>query len=112
MLAHALLAFLFLQLPQNDTIPQQGGRHTPLGTGVLGNCSFYWHHSGFDDNNMGRLVNEINITKKGFSNKDNLLNQKDLKQLACSWYPPPPLKKKNSAGSKLPQNDGPNFGVA
>ena len=64
MLAHALLAFLFLQLPQNDTIPQKGGRHTPLGTGVLGNCSFYWHQSGFDDNNMGRLVNEINITKK------------------------------------------------
>ena len=84
MLAHALLAFLFLQLPQNDTIPQQGGRHTPLASGVLGNCSFYWHHSGFDDNNMGRLLNEINITKKGCSNKDNLLNQKALKQLACS----------------------------
>ena len=55
MLAHVLLAFLFLQLPQNDTIPHGVGRHTPLGTGVLSNCSFYWHHSGFDDNNMGRL---------------------------------------------------------
>ena len=75
-------------------------------------CSFYWHHSGFDDNNMGRLVNEINITKKGCSNKDNLLNQKALKQLACSWYPPPPPSKNNSAGSKLPQNAGPNFDVA
>ena len=53
--AHVLLAFLFLQLPQNDTIPQRGGSHAPLGTRVLRNCSFYWHHSGFDDNNMGRL---------------------------------------------------------
>ena len=85
MLAHALLAFLFLQLPQNDTIPQQGGRHTPLVSGVLGNCSFYWHHSGFDDNNMGRLLNEINITKKGCSNKDNNWLVPDT---------PPPHKKK------------------
>ena len=81
MLAHALLAFLFLQLPQNDAIPQQGGRHTPLGAGVLGNCSFYGHHSGFDDNNMGRLVNEINITKPEGSETTGL------------FLIPPPLKK-------------------
>ena len=55
MLAHVLLAFLFLQLPQNDTIPHGVARHTPLGAGLLRNYSFYLHHSGFDDHNMGRL---------------------------------------------------------
>ena len=55
MLAHVLLAFLFLQLPKNDTIPQGVGRHTSLGAGVLCNCSFYWHHLGFDNDSMGRL---------------------------------------------------------
>ena len=81
MLAHALLAFLFLQLPQNDTSPQGVPCHTKLvQIAVFGefyfdwlhsgfyndskdrlqsemkiNSYFYWHHSGFDDNNMGRL---------------------------------------------------------
>ena len=79
MLAQALLAFLFLQLPQNDTIPQGVGCHTNLiqmaaefhfdwpHSGFYNdskdrlqsemqiNSYFYWHHSGFDDNNMGRL---------------------------------------------------------
>ena len=55
MLAHVLLAFLFLQLPQNDTIPHGVARHTPLGAGLLRNYSFCLHHSGFDDHNMGRL---------------------------------------------------------
>ena len=80
MLAHALLAFLFQQLPQNDTIPQGVNCHTTLNHEVFRNfyfdwrhsgfyndskdrlqsemkinSYFYWHHSGFDDNNMGRL---------------------------------------------------------
>ena len=65
MMAHVLLAFLFLHLPQNDTIPKGVACHTGLlQIPVYRNCSFYWHHSGFDNYNMGRLVNEINITKK------------------------------------------------
>ena len=45
MLAHVSLAFLFLQLPQNDTILQRVGCHTALKREVLHNLSFYWHHS-------------------------------------------------------------------
>ena len=37
MLAHALLAFLFLQLPLNDTIPQGVGCRTTLNRQVLSN---------------------------------------------------------------------------
>ena len=71
MMAHVLLAFLFLHLPQNDTIPKGVACHTGLlQIPVYRNCSFYWHHSGFDNYNMGRLVNEINITR-GCGIKDN-----------------------------------------
>ena len=61
MLAQASLVFLFLQLPQNDTNPQGVGRHTPHGTWVLRNCSFYWHHSGFDNDSKDRLRNEMKL---------------------------------------------------
>ena len=60
MLAHALLAFLFLKLPQNDTIPQQVACHTDLI--FLCNFSFYWHHSGFYNDNKDRLQSETIIT--------------------------------------------------
>ena len=46
MLAHALLAFLFLQLPQNDTISQGVLCRRILYRWVFRNCSFYWHHLG------------------------------------------------------------------
>ena len=62
MLTHALLAFLFLKLPQNDTIPQGVGCHTALKFQVLCNLSFYWHHSGFHNDNKDRLQSEILIT--------------------------------------------------
>ena len=55
MLAHALLAFLFPQPPQDDTIPQRVGCHTALNRQVLRNLSFYWHHSGFYNDSMDRL---------------------------------------------------------
>ena len=45
-LAHALLAFLFLQCPQNDTIPQGVGCHTTLvQIAVSGEFCFDWLHS-------------------------------------------------------------------
>ena len=62
MLAHALLAFLFPQLPQDDTIPQRVGCHTSLNGQVLRNLSFYWHHSGFYNDSMDRLQIDIIIT--------------------------------------------------
>ena len=62
MLAHALLAFLFPQLPQDDTIPQLVGYHTPLNCKVLRNLFCYWHHSGFHNDSMDRLQSEIIIT--------------------------------------------------
>ena len=61
MLAHALLAFLFPQPPQDDTIPQRVGCHTALNRQVLRNLSFYWHHSGFYNDSMDRLQIEIII---------------------------------------------------
>ena len=62
MLTHALLAFLFLKLPQNDAIPQGVGCHTALKFQVLCNLSFYWHHLGFHNDNKDRLQSEIIIT--------------------------------------------------
>ena len=46
MLAHTLLAFSFLQLPQNDTIPQGVLCRRNLYRWVFRNCSFYWLHLG------------------------------------------------------------------
>ena len=46
LLAHALLAFSFLQLPQNDTIPQGVLCRRNLYRWVFRNCSFYWLHLG------------------------------------------------------------------
>ena len=63
MLAHALLAFLFLKLPQNDTIPQGVGCHTALNRKVLRNLIFYWLHSGFYNDSKDRLQSEIVIYK-------------------------------------------------
>ena len=61
MLARVLLAFLFLQLPQNDTIPQGDVSHTDHY--CLSYSSFYWHHSGFYSDSMDRLKSEMIITK-------------------------------------------------
>ena len=63
MLAHALLAFLFLQLPQDDTIPQGVGCHTTLNRKVLRNLSFDWHHSGFHNESTDRLRSEMKFAK-------------------------------------------------
>ena len=102
-MAHVLLAFLFLHLPQNDTTPQGVGCHTGLlQIPVYRNCSFYWHHSALDNYNMGRLVNEINITK-GCGIKDNFffvvdifqVNQFDNNQKGLLFY------KNNYALSKI-----------
>ena len=46
MLAHALLAFSFLQLPQNDTIPEGVLCRRNHYQWVFRNCSFYWLHLG------------------------------------------------------------------
>ena len=62
MLAHALLAFLFLKLPQNDTIPQGVGCHTALNREVFCNLSSYWHHSSFYNDSKDRLQSETIIT--------------------------------------------------
>ena len=64
MLPHALLAFLFLQLPQDDTIPQRVGCHTPLNREALRNLSFYRQYSGFCNDSMDRLQIEIIITRE------------------------------------------------
>ena len=63
MLAHALLAFLFLQLPQNDTIPQKVICHTTLLREVFRNLSFYRHHSGYYIDSKDRLRSEMKIVK-------------------------------------------------
>ena len=62
MLAHVLLAFLFPQLPQDDTIPQRFCCHTSLNRKALRNLSFYWHPSGFYNDSMDQLQIEIIIT--------------------------------------------------
>ena len=64
MLAHALLAFLFQQLPQNDTIPQRMGCLTTLNRKVFRNLSSYWHHSSFYNDSKDWLQSEI-IIKTG-----------------------------------------------
>ena len=65
MLAHALLAFLFLQLPQNDTIPQRVPCHTKLvQIAVFGEFHFDWLHSGFYNDSKDRLQGEMKITKE------------------------------------------------
>ena len=63
MLSHVLLAFLFLQLPQNDTIPQGFGSHTTLNREVHCNLSFYWLHSGFYNHSETRLQSEMTIAE-------------------------------------------------
>ena len=64
MLAHALLAFLFLQLPQNDTSPQRVPCHTKLvQIAVFGEFYFDWVHSGFYNDSKDRLQSEMKITK-------------------------------------------------
>ena len=64
MLAHALLAFLFLQLPQDDTIPQGVRRHiTLVQIAELCNLCFDWLHLGFSNDSKDRLRNEIKIEK-------------------------------------------------
>ena len=65
MLAHALLAFLFLQLPQNDTSPQRVPCHTKLvQIAVFGEFYFDWLHSGFYNDSKDRLQSEMKITKE------------------------------------------------
>ena len=65
MVAHALLAFLFLQLPKNDTIPQRVHCHTKLvQIAVFGEFYFDWLHSGFYNDSKDRLQSEMKITKE------------------------------------------------
>ena len=65
MLAHALLAFLFLQLPQNDTIRQRGTCHTKLvQIAVFGEFYFDRLHSGFYNDSKDRLQSEMKIAKE------------------------------------------------
>ena len=59
MLTHVLLAFLFPQLSQNDTIPQGVGCHT--NRQLFCNLSFYWHQSGFYNDGKDRLQSEMKI---------------------------------------------------
>ena len=64
MLAHALLAFLIQHLPQNDTIPHGGCRHTTLiHRTELCNLCFDWRHSGLSNDSKDRLRNEMKIAK-------------------------------------------------
>ena len=64
MLAHALLAFLFQQLPQNDTIPQRVDCHTKLvQMAVFGEFYFDWPHSGFYNDSKDPLQSDILNTK-------------------------------------------------
>ena len=64
MLAQALLAFLFLQLPQNDTIPQRVGcRTTLVQIAVSREFCFYWLHLGFYNDSKYRRQSEMKIAK-------------------------------------------------
>ena len=64
MLTHALLAFLFQHLPQNDTIPQGVRRHiTLIQIAELCNLCFDWLHSGLSNDSKDRLRNEMKIAK-------------------------------------------------
>ena len=68
MLAHALLAFLFLQLTQNDndSIPQGVGCHTTLvQITVFREFCFDWLHSGFYNDSKDRLRSEMMKIAKG-----------------------------------------------
>ena len=62
-LAHVLLAFLFLQLSRNDTIPQGVHCHTTVNREMLREFYFDWLHSGFYDDNKDRLQSEIKIAR-------------------------------------------------
>ena len=62
-LAHVLLAFLFLQLQRNDTIPQGVDRHTTVNREMLREFYFDWLHSGFYDDNKDRLQIEMKIAR-------------------------------------------------
>ena len=57
---------LFLQFPQIDTTPRGESRHKTHDQihAEYHNCSFYWHHPGFDNFSMDRLLND--------SMKDNI----------------------------------------
>ena len=61
MLAHVSLAFLFLHLPQNDTIPQRVGCHTAPKRELLHNLSFWWHHSGYYNDSKDQLQSKMAI---------------------------------------------------
>ena len=67
------ITFFVVDIFSSQSVQQQPERTSVLQEqqhDLLSNLSFYWHHSGFDNYNMGRLVNEINITK-GCGIKDN-----------------------------------------
>ena len=67
------IAFFVVDIFSSQSVQQQPERTSVLQEQLhylLNNLSFYWHHSGFDNYNRGRLVNEINITK-GCGIKDN-----------------------------------------
>ena len=58
-----LLAFLFLKLQRNDTIPQGVDRHTTVNREMLREFYFDWLHSGFYDDNKDRLQSEMKIAR-------------------------------------------------
>ena len=64
---------LFLQFPpQIDTTPRGESRHKTHDQihAVHHNCSFYWHHPGFDNFSMDRLLKKT--SQKDCSMKDNI----------------------------------------
>ena len=64
---------LFLQFPpQIDTTPRGESRHKTHDQihAVYHNCSFYWHHPGFDNFSMDRLLKKT--SQKDCSMKDNI----------------------------------------
>ena len=62
---HTVLAFLFLHLPQNDTIPQilrmRNRRHIFLHREACCRCSFCQHRSGFCNYGTDRLKSWISV---------------------------------------------------
>ena len=63
---------LFLQFPQIDTTPWGESRHKTHDQiqAVYHNYSFYWHHPGFDNFSMDRLLKKT--SQKNCSMKDNI----------------------------------------
>ena len=72
---------LFLQFPQIDTTPRGESRHKTHDQihVVYHNCSFYWHHPGFYNLSMDRLLKKA--SQKDCSMKDNIFSR--IKKMCC-----------------------------